>query len=199
MSQTFYRNSYRKALSAAILLSISAAALAGILVMMSWREPQAKYFATTTNGVVTPMYSLTEPVLTSQFILEWASLATRKAFNLDFVHYEQQLDEAKPYFTPDGWEKFQEALKSSKLLDTVTGKKLVMSAIVSGTPVVLNRAIYHGRFTWAIQLPVLVSFSSANEKQKMQFVITMNVQRVPTVDASQGVQISDFEAQNANV
>ncbi len=199
MSQTFYRNSYRKALSAAILLSTSAAALAGILVMMSMREPQPQYFASTTNGVVTKMYSLSEPILTSKFILEWASLATRKAFNLDFVHYEQQLDQAKPYFTPDGWEEFQKALKTSSLLGTVKGQKVVMSAIVSGTPVVLNRAVLHGRFTWTIQLPVLVSFSSTSENQKKHLVVTMNVQRVPTLDASQGVQISDFEAQNADI
>jgi intracellular multiplication protein IcmL len=198
MSSTFYRNSYRKALGAAVLLSTSASVLAAILVMMSWREPQPTYFATTTNGVVTPLYSLSEPVLTSQFILEWASLAARKAFNLDFVHYADQLNEAKPYFTSDGWEKFQGALKSSGMLDTVTDKKVVMSAIVSGTPVVLSRAVVHGRFTWTIQLPVLVSFSSTSEKRKMQMIITMNVQRVPTLDASQGVQISDFAAQDMN-
>lgn len=199
MSQTLYRNSYRKALGAAVLLSISAASLAGILVMMSLKEPQPKYFATTTNGVVKPLYSLTEPVLTSQYILEWASLATRKAFNLDFVHYQDQLTAAEPYFTPSGWEKFQEALKSSGMLQTVMGQKLVMSAIISGTPVVLNRSIRNGRFTWTLQLPVLVSFSSTSEQKKMRFIVTMNVQRVPTLDASQGVQINDFSAANADL
>lgn len=199
MSQTLYRNSYRKALGAAVLLSISAASLAGILVMMGLKEPQPEYFATTTNGIVRPMHSLTQPVLTSQYILEWASLATRKAFNLDFVHYEQQLNEAKPYFTSNGWEKFQAALKSSGMLQTVTGEKVVMSAIISGTPVVLNRSIRNARFTWTLQLPVLVSFSSTSEQKKMRFIVTMNVQRVPTLDASQGVQINDFSAVNADL
>lgn len=199
MNQTFYRNSYRKALGGAMLLSLSAAVLAAILVMMSWREPQPDYYASTTNGVVVPLHSLSQPVLTSQYILEWASLAARKAFNLDFVHYEDQMNEAKPYFTQDGWDKFQEALKSSGLLDTVISKKVVMSAIVSGTPVVLSRALIHGRFTWTMQLPILVSFTSSSEIQKRQFIITMNVQRVPSLDAPQGVQISDFEARNAGV
>lgn len=194
MRQTLYRNSYRKALSVAILLSGSAAVLGAILVMMSWREPQPQYYATTTNGVVAPLYSLSEPVLTSQFILEWASLAARKSFNLDFVHYQDQLNAAKPYFTPDGWSKFQGALKSSGMLDMVTGKKVVMSAIVSGAPVVLSQSVIHGRYTWTIQLPVLLSFSSTSENRKMRYILTMNVQRVPTLDAAQGVQISDFDA-----
>jgi intracellular multiplication protein IcmL len=149
--------------------------------------------------VVTPLHSLSEPVLTSQYILEWASLAARKAFNLDFVHYEDQLAEAKPYFTPDGWDKFEAALKSSGLLESVTGKKLVMSAIVSGTPVVLNRAVIHGRFTWTMQLPVLVSFTSSSENRKEPLIITMNVQRVPSLEAPQGIQISDFQARDAGV
>lgn len=199
MSQTFYRNSYRKALGAAILLSISAASMAGILVMMGVKEPQPKYFATTTNGVVAPLHALTEPVLTSQYILEWASLATRKALNLSFVHYQEQLTEASPYFTPNGWNSFEGALKSSGMLEEITSKKLDMSAIISGTPVVLNRSIMNGRFTWTIQLPVLVSFSSTSEQRKMRFIVTMNVQRVPTLDASQGVQINDFSAANADL
>lgn len=188
-----YRDHYRRALKFVVMLSVSAVILTAVLAYQCLRTPTLKYYATTTEGRVIPLYSLSQPVITNSYLLQWASLAARGAFNLDFTHYQAQMAQAKPYFTSDGWQKFSAAMKSSGLLDTVINKKLIMSAVVAKAPVILFRGVVQGRFTWRIQLPLLVNFESASENSSAQhWLVTMNIQRVPTLTAPKGIEISDF-------
>lgn len=188
----FYRDQYRRVLRWSIFLAIVAAALTVILAYMNISEKNPKYYATTTHGQVIQLHSLTEPVVTNKYILQWASLATRSVFNLDFAHYQQQMTNIKPYFTQGGWKQFTKALNDSGLLDSVKDKKLEMSAVVSGAPLIINRSVESGRYTWEIQLPVLITFGSANENAQTKLIVTMKVKRVPVLNDPKGIQISDF-------
>jgi intracellular multiplication protein IcmL len=189
---TFYRDPYRSAVKWLGAMAVVAVVLSLILAFMAIQRPQPNYYASTTTGQVVPLHSLSEPVITQKHMLQWSSLAALAAYNLDFSNYEKQLKSAQPYFTTGGWDKFQQALKDEGLLSTLIDKKLDMSAVVTDTPVVLNTTVMNGRFTWRVQMPVLVTFESASETNKMHLVVTMNVQRVPSLSAPSGIQISDF-------
>lgn len=189
-----YRDQYRRTIKGIVAMAFLSIGLTVILVGIVITREQPKYYATTTAGQVLPMHSLSEPVITNKVLLQWAGLATRAAFNMDFVHYQSDIQKAKSDFTPDGWDKFMEAMKQSGLLANVTDQKLVMSAVVSGSPVIVNRAVIHGRFTWRVELPVLVTFSSASTERGSRWLVTMNIQRISTLDAYKGIQISDFKA-----
>lgn len=193
-SNQLYRGHYRVALGGVILMSIVTIILTGILVSLTFFTPQPKYFATTTTGVEVPLHSLSEPVITKPYLLQWASLATRKAYNLSFDSYQKQINAVKPFFTPNGFAKLKEALKKSGLLDEVINKKLVMSAVVDGDPVIVKEYKLHGAHTWEVQLPLLVSFESASENRKIHTVVGLRIQRVPVLSAEKGIQISDFVA-----
>ncbi|PHQ79547.1 MAG: type IV secretion protein IcmL [Coxiella sp. (in: Bacteria)] len=187
-----YRDHYRIALGATLFMGLICGALAVIMVLMSLGIQQPKYYATTTTGDVIPLQSLSEPVVTKPYLLQWASLATRAAYNLDFNNYQQQIAAAAPYFTADGFLKFKEALKSTGLLDTMIKKKLIMSAIVSGDPVIIRDYISHGRHAWNIQLPLMITFQSASAHTIQHVMVSMKIQRVPVLSAEKGIQISDF-------
>lgn len=187
-----YRDRYYQILRWIVLLAISAVVFTVVLAYMNMKQSQPNYYATTTSGQTIPLHPLGEPVVTNKYILQWASIATRKALNLDFVNYESQLNSVQSYFTVGGWNKFKIALKTSGLLNTVISKKLEMSAVVSGAPLIVNRSVFHGRFTWTIQLPVLITFTSASENKKSSWIVTMDVQRVPVLDTAAGIQISNF-------
>ncbi len=194
-----YRDKYRRTLGLLLAMAAVCVTLTMILTYLSVSTKKPKYFATTTAGVVIPMHSLSEPVVTSKYLLQWAALATRTAYNLSFVGYQDQLKKAEPFFTPNAWQQFLTALKGSDgLLKTVESRKLQMSAVVSGAPVILNSGEVHGRFTWRIQLPLLVTFTSANETTKTKLLVTMNISRVPVLSAPKGIQISDFESGSNN-
>lgn len=189
-----YRDSFRWVLHGLVIMMIVCAILTVSVGYKAIFPGQAKYYASMTTGEVIPLPTLSEPVVTNKYILEWAALTTRTALNLDFVNYSKQLKAASAYFTSSGWNAFSAALDKSELLKTVQSKKLLMSAIVPSSPVIRFQGEIHGRYIWRISLPVLVTFGSASEERQRQMNVTMIVSRVPAIDTAEGIQITDFEA-----
>ena len=97
-------------------------------------------------------------------------------------------------FTPDGWKYFEEALKGARTLETVLAKKLVVSAVATGAPVILEQGVINGRYAWKVQMPLLVTYQSPNEQTQQPIVVTMVVSRVPTVNTPRGIAIVSFVA-----
>src|SRR3989344_138981 len=191
-SEIFYREGYRKGLRWVVMLMILAVGLTVGLIGVDYTRPSPQFFATTPGGDVIPMHSLSEPMVTTNFLLEWASLAVRAAYNLDFVNYQTQLSQARTYFTDQGWSAFMAALNASGILSTIQNQKLQATAVGTGSPIVLQREIISGRFSWVVQLPLLVTYVSASETRKQQLVITLTIMRVSTLDTAQGILINDF-------
>lgn len=189
-----YRDNYRRALSVLLVMIIICLAFSALLSYQIASTPKAKYYATTTTGNVIPLYSLSTPVVTNAYLLKWAALATRACYNLDFVHYPDQLKKASAYFTPSGWSALMAAMKGSGVLESLQKNKLYMDAVVSGPVVIVAEAIIHGRYSWRVQLPLLLTYTSANENRRAHFLVTMDIMRVPVLDAEKGIQINDFSA-----
>src|SRR3989339_1228598 len=179
LEQEDFRGRYRRVISLLVLMCIVAIALTVGLVYMSVNPQPPSYYATTTSGDVIPLQTLDEPVIADPFLVQWAALAVRASFNLDFVHLESDLGNAKPYFTADGFTAFLNALKTSSVLQTIEGSKLVASAVVTKSPVILNKEIIGGRYSWEVQMPVLVTYTSASASTQQQLIATVLIQRVP--------------------
>lgn len=190
----FYRDSYHRTMRWLMIMIVICVLLAGVLAWMSMRTTQPAYYAALTIGEVVPMHPLSEPVLTNDFITEWSALTARSIYNLSFSSYQSQLDAVKSRFTSNGWDKLNDALKSSGMIDQLVGSRLILSAVVSGAPVVTSEMVLHGRFMWRVQMLVLVTYTSASQQTQRTISVTMDVQRVPTLDASQGIQITNFTA-----
>lgn len=190
----FYRDQYRITMLWVVRLAVVGVILSVILGWMIWDPKQPPYYATMTTGEVIPLHSLSQPVVTDEFITQWAALTTRAVFNLNFSTYQQELNELKNKFTLDGWEKMYTALQSSGLIDSMVSNKLIISSVVSGAIVIVSRYIVRGRYTWRVQMPLLVKFTSASESRQRQYLVTMDIQRVPTLETSQGIQIVNYNA-----
>lgn len=189
-----YRDSFRWVLTGLVAMLILCVLLITAVAYKAIFPGETKYYASMTTGQVIRLPSLSEPVVTNSYIVQWASLASRTALNLDFLNYSKQLDDASVYFSDKGWSAFSSALKSSGLLETVKNKKLMMNTVVPTTPIIRFSGIVRGRFMWRISMPVLVSFGSASDQRQRIMNVSMIVSRVPALDTPQGVQIIDFEA-----
>src|SRR3990167_153018 len=188
----FYRDKYRFAMKYISFLVITCAILALIFAWMTYDQKQPAYYAAASTGQVLPLHPLSEPIVTSDFIVQWSALTTRLIYNLTFSDYQNQLSQVQPRFTPAGWEKLQAALNSSGLITNLVNNRLIISSVISGPPVILARMIVNGRFTWRVQMRMLVTDTSASAQTQQQMVVTMSVQRIPTLDAAQGIQVTDF-------
>jgi len=193
----FYRDGYRRTMKWLSVMTVVCAILAAVLVWMTYDPKQPPYYAAVTTGEVVQLHALSEPVVTGEFVTQWSALTTRLVYNLSFATYQQQLAQVQDRFTTEGWDKMMAALKSSGLISDLVNNKLIITSVVTGPPIILGRLIIHGRYTWRVQMKLLVTYTSASAATQRSMVITMNVQRVPTLNAANGIQVIDFSAGSA--
>ncbi|VEB32494.1 type IVB secretion system apparatus protein IcmL/DotI [Legionella cherrii] len=188
----FYKDSQRKVMLALLIALIINIVLAALLVYMITHPPAPKYFATSINGRITPLFPLNEPNQSDSAVLQWANQAAIAAFTYNFVNYRDELQASSGFFTPEGWDQFLSALQQSNNLDAVKAKKLIVSAVATRAPIILQKGVLNGYFSWRVQMPILVTYQSASEFTQQNNVVTMLITRVSTLNSPRGIGISQF-------
>lgn len=188
----FYKDSQRKvmlALSIALILNII---LASTLVYILTHPPEPKYFATSINGRITPLFPLNQPNQSDSAVLQWANQAAIASFTYNFVNYRDELQASSGFFTAEGWDQFLNALQQSNNLDAVKAKKLIVSAVATRAPIILQKGVLNDSYSWRVQMPILVTYQSASEFTQQNNVVTMLIMRVSTLNSPRGIGISQF-------
>lgn len=198
LRNAFYRDNYYRALFALLLVGILNLMLA-VAVVYEWTHPpQPEYFATTADGRIIMQHPLSDPVMSDDFVLQWATDAVRSAFSLDYVHWREQLQNAANNFTADGWRWFLTSLKSTNNLKTLTELQMVSNATVTAAPTVEERAVINGHFVWKIKMPLLVTYTSTGHTINLPMNVTLLIVRMPEQQYPQYIAINNFLAQTVN-
>jgi intracellular multiplication protein IcmL len=192
LRNNFYRDNYHRIVGALLVLLLVNFILVGVVFYQIYDRPSPQYFATSTDGRITPIFPLSEPMIGPADLLQWASRAAVAAYTYNFVDYREALQGVQNNFTPDGWKFFEAALVSSRTLETVIAKKLVVSAVATGAPVILDQGVINGRYAWKVQMPLLVTYQSASEQTQQPVIVTEVVTRVPTVNMPRGIAVASF-------
>lgn len=194
LRNNFYRDNYRRALSVLLLMVVANLCLLGVVFYQASITPKPTYFATGPDGRITPLRPLSQPVVSTAALLQWANQAAVTAYSYDFVRYRKQLQTASQYFTPEGWQNFEAALKRSRNLETVITRKLVVTAVATGAPVMLDQGRIGRRYAWKVQMPMLVTYQSASTVFQQPLTVTMIISRVSMLNVPKGIAIAQFYA-----
>lgn len=185
----FYRDSHHLLVILCFLLICLIAAMTGFIYLQHINRPTPTYFATTPDGKLIDLVPRNRPNLRTNTLLNWATDAATSVYNFDFVHYREQLQTASEFFTVSGYKNFLAALQQSNNLKAVKEKKLVVSAVASGAPVILDEGVLEGIYAWKIQLPMLITYQSVNEFFKQNVIVEMLIIRESTIEKPRGVAI----------
>ncbi|KGP62566.1 type IV secretion protein DotI [Legionella norrlandica] len=188
----FYKDSQRKVILALLVAIVVNIVLASLVVYMITHPPAPKYFATSINGRITPLFPLDEPNQSDSAVLQWANQAAIAAFTYNFVNYRDELQASSGFFTAEGWDQFLGALQQSNNLDAVKAKKLVVSAVATRAPIILQKGVLNGSYSWRVQMPILVTYQSASEFTQQNNVVTMLITRISTLNSPRGIGIAQF-------
>lgn len=199
MRNQFYRDGQRKIILVLLLSLVANFILAVILGYLITHPPAPKYFATSINGRITPLFALDEPNQSDSAVLQWANQAAIAAFTYNFVNYHSELQASSGFFTADGWDQFLSALQASNNLNAVKAKKLIVSAVATRAPIILQKGLLNGRYSWRVQMPILVTYQSASEFSQQNNVVTMLITRVSTLNSPRGIGIAQFVVGPANL
>lgn len=192
LRNSFYKDSQRKVMLALLIAILVNLVMGFLLVYLITHPPEPKYFATSINGRITPLFPLDAPNQSDSAVLQWANQAAIAAFTYNFVNYRDELQASSGFFTAEGWTQFLNALQQSNNLDAVKAKKLIVSAVATGAPVITEKGLLNGVFSWRIQMPLLVTYQSASEFSQQTNVVTLLVTRVSTLNSPRGIGIAQF-------
>ena len=188
----FYKDSQRKVILALLVSLLVSLVLGSMLVYILTHPPEPKYFATSVNGRITPLFPLSEPNQSDSAVLQWANQAAIAAFTYNFVNYRDELQASSGFFTAEGWDQFLSALQQSNNLDAVKAKKLIVSSVATRAPIILQKGVLNGSYSWRVQMPILVTYQSASEFTQQNNVVTLLIARVSTLNSPRGIGISQF-------
>ncbi len=194
----FYRDSYRRVTQAFLLSLLLCLLSLFLLVYLIVHPPKPRYFAVDPSGRMTPLVPLKQPNMAPSALLQWASQAAITSYSYNFVNYRQELQAAAEFFTPRGWRSFEDALSSSNNLKAIVDKKLVVSAVATGAPVILWQGTWvDGSYAWRVQMPLKVSYQSATQLIGQSVVVTMLIKRISTLYSARGIGIEQFVVQES--
>jgi intracellular multiplication protein IcmL len=192
LRNNFYKDSQRKVILALLIAILVNMILGWMLIYIITHPPAPKYFATSINGRITPLFPLDQPNQSDSAVLQWANQAAIASFTYNFVNYRDELQASSGFFTAEGWDQFLNALQQSNNLDAVKAKKLIVSAVATRAPIILQKGLLNGSFSWRVQMPILVTYQSASEFTQQNNVVTMLIIRVSTLNSPRGIGISQF-------
>jgi intracellular multiplication protein IcmL len=184
-----------KHLHYAVNSSILANLIIFIWIFIIYANPlEPKYFSTSFNGEVKHLVAINEPNTSDYAILQWANIAAISAYTYDFVNFKSELKSTSQYFTENGWDAFVDAIDSSNNLQQVLSKKLIVNAVATNPPVILQKGLLNGVYSWRIQIPILVTYQAASGFNPQNVLVTMLVSRIPTLESYRGVGIEQFNS-----
>lgn len=192
LRNNFYRDNYRRVMKLLLIMSIVMVVLILILAYLFTHRPEPRYFATTQSGRILRLIPLNQPMLSSEALLSWASQVAMSAYTYNFANYRQKIQSQEVNFTGDAWQQFLQQLKDSGNIQAVDQRKINVNGVVSGSPVIVYQGMLKGRYAWKVQVPLLVTFVSASDRFQKNYMVTMIVVRVSTVQNQNGVAVAQF-------
>jgi intracellular multiplication protein IcmL len=163
------------------------------LLLNAWQvvaRPEPRYFAVTRDLRIIEMPPLSEPVVESKSLTNWAGDVVIRALSLNFLTWRQTLSDLRGEFDPGGFESFMSSLKSGGHLEKIEKERLSLSALISGAPVVTMSAVKGGVMTWKMEMPLVLSYeSSTGVVASQKLLAEVVVQRTETSRNPRGVVI----------
>lgn len=187
------RASLRNAQKTAFCLAIANMALLGLCLVLLLVRPQPVYFGMSQEMKLLPMTPLSEPIMNETALKNWVAEAVAASFNLDYLHWQQQLNRVRQNYTRQAFVRFALSLDREGHLPLLRQQRALMHAVVQGTPVLSRSGVVQGTLVWEFELPLLVTYETSVGRISNNVVsIICQVQRVPSTDYPQGVAISSL-------
>lgn len=191
----YYQDGYRLALRVAVIQSfIIVGLIAAMFFVIKVHQPENRYFATTEDGRLIPMVSLTQPNLSNPALMSWVAQAATEVMTFGFNDYQRRLQESSRNFTRRGWESFTNAIQAARIIETIENNSQVVSATPSGAPILQSEGVVNGQYQWVVQLPMTLSFQSGSQVRNVSWIVTIVVVRVPRLESPNGVGIAQWIA-----
>jgi intracellular multiplication protein IcmL len=191
----FYRDGHRTFLWLALAQGLAIVVLlTALTIQLFFTPPVVQYFGVNEKGSLIPLTPLNQPILTNAAVLSWTTSAASEIMTFGFQDYRRRFQESSRHFTRNGWQNYMDAVVKSGLIDAVQTRKQVLSAVPSAAPVIVRNGLVNGVYTWDIQLPMVITTESLDQKQTTRQLLNLRVVRVSPLDSPNAIGIEQWIA-----
>lgn len=170
-----------------------------VIYFKSKPNPAHVYSVVRSNGIIDKNtikpVPVTLPFAHQSFknIVNWLNDAIIASYTFDFLNFYKNVYGAEFYYTPDGFNAYVNALKSSGLEKDIIGKKLIASIVPLKSPALLSSGMYSTGEFWKFSVPVLINYSGGTNKPfNSKYLLEVTVVKVPAYISHKGLAISNF-------
>jgi intracellular multiplication protein IcmL len=177
-----------------LLLVVLCISVAGNFRLAS-KPLQFRFLLTDVDGRLTIPVPITQKKVEDEQLKAWAVDAITRIWTFDFSNYRTQLQDAQRYMTVFGWKEFEKALAQSGNFNAVIANRYSMTAAPTGPAVILSQGISTiagspPRYTWQVELPVIITYRSSKQEITQPLKIKATVGRMPEyITAGSGLAI----------
>lgn len=195
--ERYYQDQLGK-LSLLILLAGGVIFLLLVLNFLLFQEtvPPPTYFAATDQGQILQELPLDKSNVATNELLAWVIDAMMDSHTFNFMNYSRIVDEAKQYFTTEGYTNYLTGLSRSGITERIKRDKLVVVSSPSQAPEILKEGPYKSgnfnRYLWKIRVPLSFNFRSVSVHTGDQAEAMILVMRVPTTVSPTGLSILQY-------
>lgn len=165
----------------------------GLFGLMHFYQPEGGYFNIAADQRQTRMVALNQPNVTQAAMLSWVSGAVTEVLTFGFHDVQGKLGIAMRNFTPKGQQSFREAIKQTKLLETVEKNQQILTTAPRGPAIVTQEGeLRDGNYFWRVQLPLIVTYQSGTKSRNDNVLVDVLIVRVPTQENPMGIGIEQW-------
>jgi intracellular multiplication protein IcmL len=196
-SNLFYKNYYQQVVYLIWFLITTVICLAVLLMYQVLHRPLPDFSAITADRRIMALVPYDEPNLMPDTLIRWASKAAVAAYTFNFVDHDKQINSARPYFTPGGWDAYQDAISGT--VARVVKQQLFVYGVVSKPAVISNQGPRPIQgYSWQIQIPFLATYQSAEQSRSTDYFVIVTIVKVPTSINPDAIGIESFEMRPAS-
>ena len=193
----FFRNHYLRVIWLLVVMIFTIICLSIVLWYQVLHKPLPPFYAVTADRHAMGLVAYDEPNLMPATLIRWASKAAVAAYTFNFVDHDKQINAARGYFTPGGWDAYQDAISAT--VDRVVKHQLFVYGVVSEAPVISNQGDRPQQgYSWRIQIPFLATYQSAEESRSTEYFVVVTIVKVPTTINPDAIGIESFLMREAH-
>lgn len=137
-------------------------------------------------------YTLPEPQLSFKNVSRWLQIAVGEIFTFSFVNMDEQLLNAKQYFTERGYQTYKDALVAKGIETDVKERNLEVSLIPAGAPIMINGNKVGGKEFWRFVVPAILSVYGGKTTVVENYQVEVLIIKVPSYVNHKGIAIAEF-------
>lgn len=156
--------------------------------------PLTTYLSKKTYNTDKAEVALDQPMLDSQFIIQWATQAVTDTFNFNFENYRPKLSEATlSYFTSKGRDGFYYALNDANILEAVKTRELTAQLRLEDTMHMSKQYVNEqGVYIWQVWAPIYLEFVGRQAPEPIHTNLILTIVRTPIHDTPYGIGIEQW-------